>query len=358
VHRRYSTRLGKRRAAVAAAFVALVGLMLAPSSDATTGVAKPGTAYFLRAGTLTPVARSGGVAHLVAALLAGPTAADRRAGLSSAIPRGTPVRSVVVKRNVVTVDLGARFAAGTDRRSLHARVGQLVKTVGTVPGVRAVRVLVEGGVPIGLFPGYDLRRPLTAAAVRKTDAPTKRYLERLLADLGYLAPGAVDGVIDDQTGVAVLAFQKWMGLPREGSLDAATVAALRRASRPAPTLRAGLERRIEVLLDRQVALLIHGDKVQRVVHISSGAYGRTPQGAFHVYRKERYSWSVPFKVWLPYASYFTGGIAFHEYSSVPTYAASHGCVRVNRYDAPIVFDFAAYGTPVSVLASSTLAASA
>jgi lipoprotein-anchoring transpeptidase ErfK/SrfK len=103
-----------------------------------------------------------------------------------------------------------------------------------------------------------------------------------------------------------------------------------------------------VQLRRQLALLIDDNRVVRAVHISSGSGGRTPTGSFHVYRKERYSWSVPFKVWLPWASYFTGGIAFHEYPVVPTYAASHGCVRVNHYDAQILFGFAEQGTPVDV----------
>ena len=58
---------------------------------------------------------------------------------------------------------------------------------------------------------------------------------------------------------------------------------------------------------------------------------------------------MPFKVWLPWASYFVGGVAFHEFGSVPTYAASHGCIRVNHYDAPILFAFAQYGTQVDVL---------
>jgi lipoprotein-anchoring transpeptidase ErfK/SrfK len=107
-----------------------------------------------------------------------------------------------------------------------------------------------------------------------------------------------------------------------------------------------------VLLDRQVALLIDGDRVQRIVHISTGAGGRTPTGSFHVFRKERMSWSVPFSVWMPWASYFVGGIAFHEYGSVPAYPASHGCVRVNRYDAPVLYDFAVSGTPVDVLWST------
>jgi lipoprotein-anchoring transpeptidase ErfK/SrfK len=33
---------------------------------------------------------------------------------------------------------------------------------------------------------------------------------------------------------------------------------------------------------------------------------------------------------------------------VPTYAASHGCVRVNHYDAVMLFGFAEQGTPVNV----------
>ena len=124
---------------------------------------------------------------------------------------------------------------------------------------------------------------------------------------------------------------------------------LLRATRPVPALRAS-GKRIEVHLGRQLALLIENDHVQRAVHISTGAWGTsTPVGSFAVYRKERYSWSVPFEVWMPWASYFTGGIAFHEYSSVPSYPASHGCVRVNRYDAPYLYEFATHGTPVRVL---------
>ena len=31
-----------------------------------------------------------------------------------------------------------------------------------------------------------------------------------------------------------------------------------------------------------------------------------------------------------------------------TYAASHGCIRVNHYDAELLFGFAETGTPVDV----------
>ena len=150
-----------------------------------------------------------------------------------------------------------------------------------------------------------------------------------------------------QTSTAVLGFQKWAGLSRDGTLGQSTIDALVRATRPDPALRRP-GRRIEVQLRRQLALLIEANRVVRTVHVSSGAGGKTPLGSFRVYRKERYSWSVPFKVWLPWASYFTGGVAFHEFGSVPTYAASHGCIRVNHYDAATLFGFAETGTPVDV----------
>ena len=42
---------------------------------------------------------------------------------------------------------------------------------------------------------------------------------------------------------------------------------------------------------------------------------------------------MPYAVWLPWASYFVGGVAFHESPEVPSTAASHGCVRVPHGDA-------------------------
>ncbi len=329
----------KCRAILIVAFVAL----------ALPGVAGAGVrVWFSAAGEPVSVARNGtSIEAAVQQLLAGPSAAERGKGLRTAIPRGSSLRSLAIERRVVTVDLGARFAAGGNEAALQDRVGQLVRTVRSIPGVRSVRVLVEGGVPIGLFPGYDLRRPITAPVNRATSAPTTRALQQRLVDLGFLAGSGVTGNVDYQTSTAVLGFQKWANLPRDGALGAATVQALLRATRPAPALTAP-GRRIEVQLRRQVALLIEDNRVVRAVHVSSGAGGRTPQGSFRVYRKERYSWSVPFKVWLPWASYFTGGIAFHEFGSVPTYAASHGCIRVNHYDAPMLFGFAESGTRVDV----------
>ena len=80
-------------------------------------------------------------------------------------------------------------------------------------------------------------------------------------------------------------------------------------------------------------LVRKGGVVARAIHVSSGAGGKTPAGNFAVYSKATMSWSKPFKTWLPFASYFIGGYALHEYPIVPGYPASHGCVRMPSTEA-------------------------
>jgi hypothetical protein len=170
---------------------------------------------------------------------------------------------------------------------------------------------------------------------------------RLVA-LGYLPAPEVSGRMDGATRQAVLAFQGWEGLPRDGVVGPATRARVAIAHRP--DARPGRGSRIEIDLSRQVALLVRGARVLRAIHVSTGAPGRqTPTGRFRVYRKERESWSVPYRVWLPWASYFTGGVALHVYPEVPAYPASHGCVRIPLSEAPKVYAFARLGVPVEVV---------
>ena len=75
----------------------------------------------------------------------------------------------------------------------------------------------------------------------------------------------------------------------------------------------------------------------------------TPPGKWKIYRKELKSWSVPYKTWLPYATYWNGGWALHGYADVPARPASHGCARLPMPEAKIVYDFAPIGTPVRVI---------
>jgi len=173
-------------------------------------------------------------------------------------------------------------------------------------------------------------------------------VQTLLADLSYLPWGAVTGQYDYRTAQAVMGFEGWSGIPRDGVVTRRVARLLRSASRPRPWRRYH-GRRVEVHVGRQVALLVDAhDHVVRAIHVSTGASGKTPLGDFSVYRKELLSWSYAFSVVLPFASYFNAGFAFHEYPDVPGYAASHGCVRVPKPEAPVVWAFATYGTPVHI----------
>jgi lipoprotein-anchoring transpeptidase ErfK/SrfK len=324
--------------------------------------------YFVQGEQLVAVARPGStVEDAVSALLSGPTAAERGQQILTYVPTGTPLRSVTVANGVATVDLGEKFVQGTGSESLLARLSQVVSTATAVPGVETVMVLIKGGVPLGIFPGVNTTVPLTRAALATPNVspptPTPsgsiptlgstRAIQQRLADLGYLAPEAVDGQFGPATTVAVIAFQKWEGLDRDGQVGPQTQAALDKAARPTPIVQGGPGRRIEVLIDRQLVLAIQGNEVVRAIHVSTGKPSTpTTIGSFQVYSKYERWWSVPFREWLLWAAPFVGGIALHQFPDVPVYAASHGCVRITQYDEPWVFSFVSVGTPVRVLETS------
>jgi peptidoglycan hydrolase-like protein with peptidoglycan-binding domain len=176
-----------------------------------------------------------------------------------------------------------------------------------------------------------------------------KHLEKLLRQLKYLRDPA-NKCFNEETYLAVVAFQKWEGLSRDGIVGKETIRAIRKGPNEPSVASGGAPRRADVYLDQQVIQVIAKGKLRQVIPISSGAAGySTPTGVFNIYRKEEMSWSNPYSVWMPWASYFTGGIAFHEADSVPVYPASHGCLRVPGIYARELYQFLDYGTEVRVL---------
>ena len=298
----------------------------------------------------------------VTKLLAGSRAQDLR----TFVPKGTRLLHASRSGSTAKIDLSAAFATGRlEWRT--ARIAQLVYTVSSVRGVRSVLVRVEGQEPSSkAFPPFDLSDPLTRSDIArpkknlppnpqprlKPPSAATRKLQERLAGLSFLPPDDVDGRQGPETTFAVTGFQKWAGLGRDGVAGPATMQRLSTAVRPTPII-AGSGQRIEVLLDRQLALLEQGSRVMLTIPVSTGkGVNATPPGSFSVFRKEVKSWSYPFQIWLPWASYFNGGIAFHEYPDVPTSAASHGCVRIPQYWSQRLYRFARIGTPVRVLTHS------
>ena len=353
--------------AIVAAMFASVALSVA-SSAADVSQARTVKVAFLQGEQIVYVDRNGSsLAAAIGSLLAGPTTAEKKTEITTQIPSGTTLRGVSVQNRVATIDFSDRIAVGKRAESLSARITQIVLTATRFRNVRFVRVQVKGGTPLGLFPGFVTRHPLTARDVTAPDAPAPgtpapvkqglpteatRLLQQALADRGFMTAAEVDGRAGPRTTSAVVAFQKWAGLARDGNAGPATRAALTASSRPTP-IGPGSGHRIEVLLDRQLTLVVDGAQVTRVLDVTTGKPGfETPTGSYRVFRKEQRSWSVPYKVWLPWASYFVGGVAFHEYPDVPPTPASHGCVRVPRWDAQWLYQQTPIGTPVTVLARS------
>jgi hypothetical protein len=191
--------------------------------------------------------------------------------------------------------------------------------------------------------------PSASAAVSPSSTVNlTKALQRKLIRLKYLQPGLATGNYGLGTVQAVMAFQGWVGLPRTGYMDSASYARLKRARVPVSW---GHNRKhMEVHKAQQVLLLIGKlGHVKRAIHVSTAGPGHfTPVGIFHIYSKQIMSWSNLFDVWLPYADYFTGGYAFHEYPDVPGEPVSHGCIRIADGDAQVVWKFATLGTRVTI----------
>ena len=290
--------------------------------------------YFVQGEQLVPVTRPGRSAlDAVSELVAGPTRAEYRRGFRTYIPAATHVRRLTIAGGIATVDLTRPFAVGTNPDAMLARLSELVRTLTGLQGTTKVQLLVNGKTVAGMFPGISTSNPLTLRYLETPNIPVPKApppprlpapdpavkaAQQQLVTLGYLLRGDDDGRFGPVTQNAILAFQKWARLNRTGLLDTRTNARLAAANRPVPITHAGAGKRAEILLDRQITLLIDNDKVVRTIAISSGKPSTpTPPGDYRVYAKIPRWWSVPFREWLPYALPFVGGIAFHEFADVP-----------------------------------------
>ena len=171
-----------------------------------------------------------------------------------------------------------------------------------------------------------------------------RLLQRGLAKMGYAVSRS--GVYDDSTARAVMAWRKVNGQARVYSASQGLV---RRVLKGKGAFRPRYPkdgRHIEADLSRQVLALINRrGKVHRVYHTSTGAPATpTVLGRYQVYRKSPGTNAKG----MVHSSYFIGGYAIHGYPSVPTYNASHGCLRVPIPNAWSIFNWVRFGTVVRV----------
>jgi hypothetical protein len=269
--------------------------------------------------------------------------------------RMTPVRlfdEVVVRGRVDPVRPGEPVAVSLVRggrvvedRSVDVDDGGTFRATFRVPSPGTYRARAAFSTP-------DLVRDATATAADATTLPALRsgsrgvyvaLLEARLVELHYRLAGAADGRFDFRTADAVVAFHKVQGMPRSFAVTAATWRALADPRLP----RARRDWRgfhFEVDQTRQVLYTAQDGDVTNVLHVSTGAGGATRDGMFRVYRK--LAGFSPNRLYYP--SYFDGLRALHGWTEVPTYAASHGCVRIPYWNATWVYGLADIGTRVVV----------
>jgi lipoprotein-anchoring transpeptidase ErfK/SrfK len=346
------------------AFAGLLAVDLAPSSTPHAAVVVPTRALaaakptaetvevaFVRSGWIVRVERlvpkrMSPAAAALRELTQGPTRAERRRGIRTALPDRARLRSLRTDGETWFASFSRSTLGSGSAETKRTRLWQIAATLAFQGDQELVSLAAEGRfvttARLGVRPGR-----WSAEAGENAYPYVVRGVQRRLVALGYLEAAEVMGSLDYLTEQALMAFQGWEDLDRTGTVTGQTQVELFKASRPRPAARR-TGRRIEIYRDRGVLLMAENGEVVRAVHTSTGSLGRTPAGDFNVYVKSLYSWSVPFHVWMPYAAYFRGGIAMHQSPDVPSYPASHGCVRLPEGEADRVYRFVDLGTPVAV----------
>jgi L,D-transpeptidase-like protein len=167
--------------------------------------------------------------------------------------------------------------------------------------------------------------------------------KRALAKLGYAAGGG--RCFDGRTGREVLAYRKVNGMARTERAGRGLVEDVFGGRGGYHVRYPGAGEHAEVPLDKQVLVLASGDKPFAIYPVSTGKPSTpTVTGHYHFsLRSPGYN-----SEGMYYSFYWHNGYAVHGYAEVPTYAASHGCVRTFIADQPRIYDQLQYGESIFV----------
>ena len=256
--------------------------------------------------------------------------------------RGTVSPARPGRRVEVTLTKAGRTIA-TRRVEMGQAGGFLAELRIPEPGTYRARATFAGD---DLLPGTAVTEADDTPLPRLSEGDEGVFVELLearLVELHYRLAATTDGEYDFRTADAVVAFHKVQRMTRSFVTSAATWRRLADPRIPQPRNDwRGFHFEVDQTL--QVLYTVEDGEITDVLHVSTGAGGATRDGTFRVYRKlAGYS---PNRLYYP--SYFDGLRALHGWTEVPTYNASHGCVRIPYWNAQWVFGLADYGTRVVV----------
>jgi hypothetical protein len=222
-------------------------------------------------------------------------------------------------------------------------------------GTFQVRFLARRAVPYGVLAhhaktaaqlGFDARgtaQALIGEAGVGSHGTGVTLLKAGLRALGY--PAGYGPVYGDETARSVMAFRKTNSMARTFTASRNVFERVL-AGKGAFKLRyPNAGKHVEADLSRQVVVLADGGKPVATYHSSSGAWVTpTILGRYHFYLKSPGTNAKGMYM----SNFFIRGYAIHGYPSVPTYPASHGCLRVPNADAVAIFNWVHVGDPIYV----------
>jgi hypothetical protein len=175
------------------------------------------------------------------------------------------------------------------------------------------------------------------------DNSTVRVFNRLLLRQGYYSTRGKR--YSNRTSYAVLAYRKTNGMKRTSNASPGIFKKLADGQGSFHLKYPGAGRHVEVDISRQVMVLAKKREPQYTIPVSTGAPATpTIRGHFRFYSRQAGFNSSG----MYYSVYFRGGYATHGYHSVPTYPASHGCVRLPMKFAEKLFALTKVGSKVVI----------
>jgi hypothetical protein len=167
--------------------------------------------------------------------------------------------------------------------------------------------------------------------------------KKAMAKMGYASGGG--RCFDGRTGREVLAYRKVNGMSRTERAGKGLVKDVFGGRGGYHVRYPDAGEHAEVPLAKQVLVLTKGDKPFAIYPVSTGKPSTpTVTGHYTFYRQEPGYNSEG----MYYSFYWHNGYAVHGYAEVPTYAASHGCVRTFIADQPRIYNELNYGESIFV----------
>lgn len=229
---------------------------------------------------------------------------------------------------------------------------ELPTTTTEAPTTTAAPTTTTTPLPSNVELAGTAEQPLEAVGGHSGEATA--VVQARLLQLGFWNSGP-DGEYGFSTKQAVMAFQKYIGLPANGLVDSATADFLTNfvekshAAADTGTL-------VEVDKAKQLLFIVQDGRTLWTFNTSTGSGipyeavnkndptkietgdAVTPEGLFHTTRERPEGWweGDLGKIYRP--KYFRGGVAVHGMTSVPNHPASHGCVRLSTQAMDFIWD--------------------